>query len=433
MLYPLILIEMKANVILLSSLLFFIFQFNASQAKEQDQSHRFKIIGNTHLPIPHGEKVVEYDPESPDHLFISDFDKAGKITVKRQFLFTGKEFDLSVDYLKYMRKKEIMIDGSHNFFKDGIIEKTFNYRKEELISQMDYYSDGRPKSLVPGDLELNGEYKLWHPNGQISFSGNYKDNLKDGDFVLLDESGNVLKKGTYQGGKLISGEQVIMNIIYKNPEVTAKYEKGEAAFNQYLTEKAKAIGPSKIVYSDKEFKLNIVFDEKGVMTDIYNTTISTDPEKETIKAVLKACPAFTPAMEENTPVKSIQLFTFKVMESGVTFESENKVYTSVDENPQFRGGPMALRNYLDTHLSYPKKARETHLQGKVFVSFVVNKDGKVSDATIVQGVHPLLDAEALRVVSAMPKWKPGKMHDEPVRVAYTLPINFELSVPAVAR
>ncbi|MGE5449648.1 MAG: TonB family protein [Bacteroidales bacterium] len=420
---------MKTTLIVLLSLLFLVFLSPKAQAKEEDQSHRFKIIGNTHLPTAHGEKVVEYDPESPDHLFISDFDNTGKITVKRQLLFTGKEFDLSEDYLKYRKKKEIMIDGYHTFYRDGILERTLNYRKEELISQLDYYPDGQPKSLVPGDLELNGEYKMWHPNGQISFTGNYKDNLKEGDFVLLDESGNPLKKGTYREGKLVSGEPVIMNIIYKNPEVTAKYDKGEAAFNQYLTEKAAGIGPSKIVYSDKEFKLNIVFDEKGLMTDIYNITFSTDLEKETIKAVLKACPAFTPAMEENVPVKSIQLFTLKVTANGVKLETEDKVYTSVDENAQFRGGPIALRNYLDSHLNYPEKARELRLQGKVFVSFVVNKDGKVSEANVVRGVNPLLDAEALRVVSAMPKWKPGKMHDEPVRVAYTLPINFELLKP----
>jgi TonB family protein len=424
---------MKFPLILLLSVVSLVFLSWKGQAKDDNQSHTFKIVGNTHLPTVHGEKVVEYDPASADHLFISDFDKQGKMTVKRQFLFTGKEFDLSEDYLKYMRKKEIMIDGSHTFYKDGIIEKTFNYRKEELISQMDYYADGQPKTLVPGDQELNGEYKRWHPNGQISYSGYYKDNLKDGNFESFDESGKSLKKGVYEKGKLVSGEHVLMNIAYENPEVSAKYEKGEEALNQYLTEKAKSLNPSRIVYSDKEFKLNIVFDEKGVMTNIYNTTSSTDMEKETIKAVLRDFPAFTPAMEEGIPVTNIQLFTLKVTADGVRFESEDKVYTSVDENPVFRGGPIALRNYLTSHTNYPEKARASRIQGKVFVSFVVNKDGKVSDANIVQGIHPLLDAEALRVVNDMPKWKPGRLHGQLVRVGYTLPVTFSLAPPAAAQ
>ncbi|HET6557717.1 MAG TPA: TonB family protein [Prolixibacteraceae bacterium] len=424
---------MKTNLLMLTFLICFIFSFQKVQSKNEDQTHHFKIVGNTHLQTPKGEKVVEYDPASPDHLFISDFDKAGKITVKRQFLFTGKQFDLSVDYLKYMKKKEIMIDGSHTFYRDGIMEKTINYRKEEIISQISYYPNGQQQSMVPGEDVLNGEYKLWHPGGQLSFTGHYTDNLKEGDFELFDESGKSLKKGTYKEGKLLSGKPVIMDIIYKNPEVAARYETGEEAFNQYLTTKAAGIGPSKIVYSDKEFYLNIVFDANGTMTDIYNTTSSDAAENESVKSILKACPAFTPAMVENIPVKSSQLFTLKVTADGVKLESGDKIYTSVDESPQFRGGPMALRNYITSHLTYPAKAQQSGIQGKVFVSFVVNKDGKVSDAHVVQGVHPLLDEEALRVVNDMPKWKPGKMDEKPVRVAYTMPIGFNLTAPQMAR
>lgn len=424
---------MKTNLLVLIFSVGLIFQFQKAQSKDKTQTHHFKIIGNTHLQTLKGEKVVEYDPASPDHLFISDFDKEGKIKVKRQFLFTGKEFDLSVDYLKYMKKKEIMIDGSHTFYRDGIIEKTFNYRKEEVISQIDYYSNGQPQLQVPGEVELRGEYKMWHPNGQLSFTGYYQENLKQGDFELFDESGKSLKKGTYEKGKLLWGEPVIMDITYKNPEVAAHYEKGEEALNQYLTTKAAGIDPSKIVYSDKEFYLNFIFDENGKLTDIFNNTYSAEAEKESIKSILKDCPAFIPAMVENIPVKSSQLFALRISANGVQLTSEEKVYTSVDESPQFRGGPMALRNYISSQLKYPVKAIESRIQGKVFVSFVVNKDGKISDANVVQGVHPLLDEEALRVVGDMPKWKAGMMHGKEVRVAYTMPISFNLTAPVNAR
>jgi len=107
-------------------------------------------------------------------------------------------------------------------------------------------------------------------------------------------------------------------------------------------------------------------------------------------------------------------------------QKEEEVFVVVEEMPEFPGGVKALRQYLATAVKYPVIAQENGIQGKVYVNFVVNKDGSVSNAKIARGVDPSLDAEALRVVSTLPKWKPGKQRGAPVRVSYTVPISFKL-------
>ena len=107
-------------------------------------------------------------------------------------------------------------------------------------------------------------------------------------------------------------------------------------------------------------------------------------------------------------------------------EEEAQVFFIVEDMPEFPGGEMALRTYIANAIKYPVIAQENGIQGKVYVTFVVSKDGSVTNATIARGVDPSLDKEALRVVNSLPKWKPGKQRGKPVNVSYTVPINFVL-------
>ena len=107
-------------------------------------------------------------------------------------------------------------------------------------------------------------------------------------------------------------------------------------------------------------------------------------------------------------------------------EEEAKVFFIVEDMPEFPGGELALRKYIANAIKYPVIAQENGIQGKVYVTFVVDKDGGISDARIARGVDPSLDKEALRVVNTLPKWKPGMQRGKPVRVSYTVPINFVL-------
>jgi len=94
--------------------------------------------------------------------------------------------------------------------------------------------------------------------------------------------------------------------------------------------------------------------------------------------------------------------------------------------PEFPGGETALQKYLRSSVKYPTIAMENGIQGKVYVGFVVERNGTISNVRIARGVDVSLDREAMRVVRLMPKWIPGKQNGEPVRVSFTAPINFVL-------
>jgi len=110
----------------------------------------------------------------------------------------------------------------------------------------------------------------------------------------------------------------------------------------------------------------------------------------------------------------------------ITVDGRDDVYVVVEEMPEYPGGLQALRNFLAQTVKYPEAAVKKGIQGKVYVTFVVNKDGSVSNAKIARGVDPLLDAEAVRVVNSLPTWKPGKEKGQVVAVQFTVPISFKL-------
>ena len=107
-------------------------------------------------------------------------------------------------------------------------------------------------------------------------------------------------------------------------------------------------------------------------------------------------------------------------------QEEKGAYLVVEEMPEFKGGSSALMEYLRNEVVYPDQAKSDSIQGRVLVSFIVETDGSITNPKVVKSVNPLLDAEALRVVSAMPKWNPGKINDSVCRVRFTIPVNFRI-------
>lgn len=107
-------------------------------------------------------------------------------------------------------------------------------------------------------------------------------------------------------------------------------------------------------------------------------------------------------------------------------EVTEEIFVVVEENPEFPGGMSALMKFLGDNIKYPVIAQENGIQGRVITTFVVERDGSITDAQIVRGVDPSLDKEAIRVIQTMPKWKPGKQRGSTVRVRYTLPVVFRL-------
>ena len=105
---------------------------------------------------------------------------------------------------------------------------------------------------------------------------------------------------------------------------------------------------------------------------------------------------------------------------------EQEIFQIVEEMPSYPGGEQKLMEYVAKNIKYPQIARETGIQGRVFVGFVVEPDGSVSNVKVLRGIGGGCDEEAMRVVKGMPKWKPGKQRGKAVRVSYMLPVNFKL-------
>lgn len=107
---------------------------------------------------------------------------------------------------------------------------------------------------------------------------------------------------------------------------------------------------------------------------------------------------------------------------------EDEIFTVVEQMPEFPGGTQALYKYIQENVKYPQVAKEAGIQGTVYLSFVVEKDGNITDIKILRGIPGgrMCDDEAVRVVKTMPNWKPGKQRGKPVKVSYTLPVKFTL-------
>lgn len=114
------------------------------------------------------------------------------------------------------------------------------------------------------------------------------------------------------------------------------------------------------------------------------------------------------------------------IEAPIDVEEPDEIFFRVETMPEYPGGDAALLSFLAQTVKYPVVAQENGIQGRVTISFVVNKDGTIVDAEVIRGIDASLDKEALRVINSMPKWKPGMQRDKAVRVKYTLPINFKL-------
>ena len=132
------------------------------------------------------------------------------------------------------------------------------------------------------------------------------------------------------------------------------------------------------------------------------------------------------AMNSSVIRANVQKKVVKTTKTTKKADASNKVYEVVEQMPTFPGGDAALMKYLAENIKYPVSAQKAKEQGRVVVQFIVEKDGTVTGVKTVRSVTPALDAEAVRVIKAMPKWTPGKQGGQPVRVNYNVPVSFRL-------
>jgi protein TonB len=126
--------------------------------------------------------------------------------------------------------------------------------------------------------------------------------------------------------------------------------------------------------------------------------------------------------DENTEIEEYIPIEVEEEESA----EEQQIFMVVESMPAFPGGEVELHRYLAENIKYPQMAKESGIQGRVFVTFVVEKNGSVTDVKVLRGIGGGCDEEAIRVVKNMPKWTPGKQRGKPVRVQFNLPVKFTL-------
>ncbi len=142
-------------------------------------------------------------------------------------------------------------------------------------------------------------------------------------------------------------------------------------------------------------------------------------------------------VEDNVEVASVEINTednkdkvvaisAPVTSAPIEEEEDNVIFQVVEKMPSFPGGDSQLFKFLNENVKYPVIAQENGVQGRVICQFVVNRDGSIVDVEVVRSVDASLDKEAIRVIKSMPKWSPGQQRGKPVRVKYTLPVNFKL-------
>ena len=109
------------------------------------------------------------------------------------------------------------------------------------------------------------------------------------------------------------------------------------------------------------------------------------------------------------------------------YNTKEEAYTVVDSMPEYPGGMNAMMSFLSSNITYPQQAKNDTISGRVFINFIIEKDGSVTNVNVLRGIGSGCDEEAVRVISSMPKWKPGMQNGEAVRVSYNIPIKFALN------
>ena len=207
------------------------------------------------------------------------------------------------------------------------------------------------------------------------------------------------------------------------------YPGGEAALKAHFKNALAAHTFTKGGY----ITLSMVIDKSGQPKNI---EVSSGLNPETDAIVLEKArkmPRWEPGKQNGKPVSvrtSFQVTVTTPADEEARKKNEDLVYTFVEQQAEFPGGEKALIEYLAKNLKYPAEAQKNKIEGVVFLSFIVGKDGELREPKILKSPSPDLDTEVFRLIKNMPNWKPGKQNGQAVNVRYTLPIRFKLEEPA---
>ncbi len=244
------------------------------------------------------------------------------------------------------------------------------------------------------------------------------------NLVFFACSGPVQKDDVVATTQNIEESIPIDNEIFTIVEQMPEYPGGNEQLINYLATNINYPQQAKDKGIQGRVFINFIVKKDGSIDSIKVIKgIGEDCDKEAVR-VISNMPNWKPGMQRGKAINVSYNIPIK-------FTLDNKVadsiYKVVEVMPQFPGGRNKLMTYLGNNIKYPEAAKKAGVQGRVFVSFVVEADGSVTDARILRGIGSGCDEEALRVVNSMPKWSPGLYNEKPVRVQYNLPIKYALN------
>ena len=244
--------------------------------------------------------------------------------------------------------------------------------------------------------------------------------------------------------------QMVSDQVFTVVEVMPEYPGGQGELLKYLAKSIKYPVIAQENGIQGRVTASFIIEKDGSIRNI-EVIRGVDPslDAEAVR-VLSGMPNWTPGKQrgQDVAVKYTVPVTFRLQgktenqptpgkddvvvvgygsnEADKATDSSDQVFAMVEKMPEFPGGQNGIINYLQKTMQYPKDAQEKGLQGRVICSFIIEKDGSITNAEVMQGIEPSLDQEALRVVNAMPKWSPGMQRGKAVRVKYTVPLTFTL-------
>jgi TonB family protein len=224
-----------------------------------------------------------------------------------------------------------------------------------------------------------------------------------------------------QSAKKVAGP----NQIYTAVEQSAQFPGGQNKFYQFLAQNLKY--PAKARETDIQGRvfLTFVVEKDGTLSDVKVVKgLGSGLDEESVR-VLKKSPRWIAGKQSGKKVR--QQFTVPINFTLVKDDKKAAVHKSVTESGHFPGDNEAIYQYLAKTIHYPAKARENNIQGKVFISFVIEEDGELTDIKVLRGIGGGCDEEAVKAIAASPKWVPGKEDGIAVRQVFTMPISFTLA------
>ncbi|MBS1687355.1 MAG: TonB family protein [Bacteroidetes bacterium] len=316
-------------------------------------------------------------------------------------------------------------------------EDDSNYTIQDFYLSGTLQMEGKYNSLdTPGNPHRNGIFKYYFPSGHVRSIGYYEHGLRTGQWAIYYNSNNALKAQVTYVDDSLSGEASYYDSIGHRLTSTGRFFDGRRTgewkyFNRngkvYLTENYRNKGTeATATIMDAEGKITL----KGETSHGKRTGIWKYYENEklvgTKNYVNDVLDGESIEYFPSAKIKRKELYSFGKLSSGKAYNEEgNEVpYTPAAQMPE---PAFNLSEYLKEHLKYPSKARRNNIVGRVKVQFVVDEEGNIINAKVIEGIGGGCDKEALRVVKQMPKWKPGTLDGKPVKIIYTLPIHFYLT------